>query len=69
MDFIKRNGDILPIEVKSKKNIGADDIKNLVKFGKKFDVKKAMIVSEEEERNVSLDGIDISIVPITKILF
>ncbi len=69
VDFIKRNGDILPIEVKSKKNIGADDIKNLVKFGKKFDVKKAMIVSEEEERNVSVDGIDISIVPITKILF
>ena len=69
VDFIKRNGDILPIEVKSKRNIEADDIKNLVKFGKRFNVKKAILISEEEERNISVNGIDINIVPITKILF
>ena len=69
VDFIKRNGDILPIEVKSKRNIEADDIKNLVKFGKRFNVKKAILISEEEERNISVNGIDINIVPIIKILF
>ena len=69
VDFIKRNGDILPIEVKSKRNIEADDIKNLVKFGKRFNVKKAILISEEEERNIFVNGIDINIVPMTKILF
>ncbi len=71
IDFIKRNGDIIPIEVKSKKEIGKKDIKNMVWFLKKFGLKKGFLVTRYgEEDKIKIDGQgEIEIMPLMRIAF
>ena len=51
VDFVEVNDkkDILPIEVKARKNIDKDMKKSLLDFMKKFKVKKGIIVTEDYE--------------------
>ena len=56
---LKEKDGIIPIEVKYKNNIMKKDIKNLLRFCEKFDVKKALMITKDKlsEENFTLkDG-------------
>jgi len=49
---LKKNGEIMPIEVKYRSDISAKDVKNLIRFSERFDAAKAMMITKDfsEER-------------------
>lgn len=70
VDFVVEDmGKIFPIEVKFKKNVEKDDLTGLLKFCKLFKIKKATVVTKNEEAKKILDGIEISFIPAWLFLF
>jgi hypothetical protein len=59
VDFILKNEEILPVEVKYKEKIGKPDLKGLTKFCRKFRVPNAIILTKNVEKTLDLDEITI----------
>ena len=69
VDFIlKKEDDIIPIEVKNKEKVDKKDTKGLLKFCSLFNVDKAYLISREEDRIIIIDDKKIVVIPITKFL-
>jgi predicted AAA+ superfamily ATPase len=65
IDFILKNGKIIPVEVKAK-----SETEGLVKFLKKFNLKKGILFHEgklKERKNI--DGVQIEITPLLELAF
>ncbi|HDD71391.1 MAG TPA: DUF4143 domain-containing protein, partial [Candidatus Aenigmarchaeota archaeon] len=59
---------LIPIEVKYKSSISKSDTKSLVKFCKKFGVKKGVMVTKDIKRAENVDGVKIEFIPIEEFL-
>lgn len=69
---LRKNGKILPVEVKYRENISKNDAKNLLRFCTKFNVEDAIMVTkdEEDEKEYNAGGLPIKIrfIPMWKFL-
>jgi len=65
IDFILKNEKIIPVEVKAK-----SEIKELIKFLKKFGLKKGILLHEEKNREVkNINSIQIEMIPLFELAF
>jgi len=70
VDFIKlEKGKLVPIEVKTKETINKNEVSSLIYFMKKFKIKKGYVIYQGEEKNIKLNGMEIILKPIEKVLF
>jgi predicted AAA+ superfamily ATPase len=56
-------GSVLPIEVKMREKIKTKDLKLLIKFMKRFQCSKGLIVSKNEERIERIENFTVAILP------
>ena len=69
VDFIlKKEKDIIPVEVKNKRRIDKKDVKSLIKFCSLFDIEKGYLINREEDKIMEFEGKKIIIIPVTKFL-
>ncbi len=69
VDFVLKNREILPLEVKyGDKEIKKRDLKGLIKFCGRFQVKKGIIYTRNTEGTYEADGIEIRAEVIPKAL-
>ncbi|WP_061951487.1 DUF4143 domain-containing protein [Acidiplasma cupricumulans] len=61
IDFILKNGNIIPVEVKYRNNV---EIKNFIKSFKKLNLNYGVIISKDEFREEIIDNIKIKILPV-----
>jgi hypothetical protein len=60
VDFVAKDGELLPLEVKyTDRQIGKRDLKGLIRFCRRFKVKKGVIYTSNTERAYEIDGIEI----------
>jgi len=69
VDFLKTNEKIIPIEVKDKERIKKSELKNLVWFMEKYNVKKGVLAYTGREDLLKIGNKTILFYPILKILF
>jgi len=69
IDFLKRNKELVPIEVKAKRDVELKELKNLVRFAKQFRVSNALVVCEDAERVMNIDELTLQVIPLIKLLF
>ncbi|MBI4167684.1 MAG: ATP-binding protein [Candidatus Aenigmarchaeota archaeon] len=68
VDFIVRNGGIMPVEVKYKKQVKRKDMKNLASFMDLFKTKEALMITDDTEGKERANGKTIKLVPLWKFL-
>ncbi len=69
VDFIlKKEKNIIPVEVKNKDKIDKEDVKGLLRFCSLFNVNKAYLINREEDRTLTINGKKIVIIPVMKFL-
>jgi len=68
VDFVIKDGKILPIEVKYKEKIDKHDLKGLIKFCKQFKVKEGVILTNNMEKSLEFNEIKIKSEIIPKFL-
>lgn len=68
VDFILRDGVTVPVEVKWTDSIDRGDLKGLIKFCKRFGVKKAILLTDGVEESFEVDGINVGVDSIPKFL-
>ncbi len=61
IDFILKNGNIIPVEVKYRNNV---ETKNFIKVLKKLNLNYGIIISKDEFRDEIIDNIKIKILPV-----
>jgi len=66
VDFVLKNEQVIPVEVKNKDRVAERDLKGLLKFCTIAEIKEGFVVSRGDERSIAADGVRIEIVPITK---
>ena len=71
IDFLKRNRIIMPVEVKSAKEVEIKKLRNLLWFMEKFNIKKSIVVyAGKEEREIKIKGgFKIKMLPILKLMY
>jgi hypothetical protein len=70
VDFVKRNGALLPIEVKAKPEVRKDDLKNLLYFMEKYGADKGLLVYDgSEKRSVEMNSKVVEMVPLLDLVF
>ena len=50
IDFLKRDGKIIPIEVKAKPNVKINELRNLVWFLKKFGYREGWVIYDGKKK-------------------
>lgn len=69
VDFVKRDKALTPIEVKAKNTIREGDLVNLLKFMKKYDVKKGIVIyKNSKKRTLKKNSYEIDLIPIIDVL-
>ena len=69
MDFIlKKEKDVIPVEVKNKRRVNKKDVKSLIKFCSLFGIEKGYLINREEDKIIEIKGKKIIIIPVTKFL-
>jgi predicted AAA+ superfamily ATPase len=63
VDIIVKGKQIRPIEVKYQNQITSDDVKNLLKFCKKFRCDNGIVVTKNTLEKKTVDGVDILFIP------
>lgn len=63
VDIVIKKKGILPVEVKYRSQIAAGDVKPLLKFCRKFNVTKGIIVTKDLLEMRKMDGISITLIP------
>jgi len=58
--------DNMPIEVKYQEKIRFEDLKSITEFMKKFKVKKGILITKNEEREVKVEEGKIKYIPLWK---
>lgn len=66
VDFILKNKEILPIEVKYKRQVKKNELKGLLKFMEKFNLKEALVITEDYESEEWMEGKEIRFLPLWK---
>jgi hypothetical protein len=61
IDFILKNGNIIPVEVKYRNNV---ETKNFIKALKKLNLNYGVIISKDEFRDEIIDNIKVKILPV-----
>jgi predicted AAA+ superfamily ATPase len=70
IDFVRKDAEILPIEVTSTEEIPKEKIRRLLGFMKRYDLKTGVLVySGRERQKKEVDGKTIEIVPLLDLLF
>ncbi len=69
IDFIRRNGKLIPIEVKSKKDITKNDLRNLIYFTKRYGLKEGWLIYNGENKRKEIGKTNINIINIIDFLF
>ncbi len=69
IDFLKLNGNLIPIEVKEKETIDKNDYKTLLYFLRKYELARGIIVYSGKERVIMVNDKEIMLLPIHKLLF
>ncbi len=67
VDFLIGDKQILPIEVKESLKVNKSELKPLLFFMKKFNIKKSLVVYNGEEGKLKVDGILINMMPLWKL--
>lgn len=69
VDFLlRRDGKIIPIEVKAKEEVDANELKNMKCLMKKFGVERGRVVYPEKEiEMIELGGVMVECVPLVKL--
>jgi len=69
VDFIlKKEKDVIPVEVKNKRRVNKKDVKSLIKFCSLFGIEKGYLINREEDKIIEIKGKKIIIIPVTKFL-
>lgn len=63
VDIIKRNRKILPMEVKYRRYVLKKDVKNLLKFMKKFRINKGIVITKDLLKEEEINGKKIVYIP------
>lgn len=58
----------IPIEIKFKEKIEKKDLRNILRFGRKFKSKKAILITKDLEKEERINGMTVHYVPIIKFL-
>jgi predicted AAA+ superfamily ATPase len=66
--FIGKEKDIIPIEVKNKKELLNDDLKNMKYFLEKYHIKEGIMACNGEENTLNFEKYKIKIIPLWKLL-
>ena len=66
VDFVLKNEQVIPVEVKNKDRVAERDLKGLLKFCTIAEIKEGFVVSRGDEKSIEADGVRIEIVPVTK---
>ncbi len=66
--ILKKEKDIIPVEVKNKRRINKKDVKSLIKFCSLFGIEKGYLINKEEDKIMEIEGKKIIIIPVTKFL-
>ena len=69
--ILEENGKIVPLEVKYKENITAKDLKNLLRFCERFNVKEALMITKNKSGETEFklkNKIKIKFIPAYKFL-
>jgi predicted AAA+ superfamily ATPase len=70
IDFIKKNGEILPVEVTSAEEIPREKLRRLLSFMRRYNLKRGTLVyGGRERRREELDGKTVELVPLLDLLF
>jgi predicted AAA+ superfamily ATPase len=69
VDFLKLNGELLPIEVKANDNLSKDELKPLLWFLDKYKLNKGLIIYTGEENEKTFNSKKILFIPLQKVLF
>ncbi|MCU4138605.1 MAG: hypothetical protein MW689_000394 [Thermodesulfobacteria bacterium] len=70
MNFIlKKEKNVIPIEVKNKRRVNKKDVKSLIKFCSLFGIEKGYLITKKENKIMEIEGKKIIIIPVTKFLF
>lgn len=69
IDFIERDKQLLPVEVKSTENLKKEDFRNLLYFAKKYKVKEARIVYAGRNQTKSFDSVKVDLVNVIDFLW
>ncbi|MEM3402397.1 MAG: ATP-binding protein [Candidatus Hadarchaeales archaeon] len=70
VDFVDRDGEIVPVEVKAKSQVGRDEMKNLVYFMRKYGARRGLLIYEGHERkSVEVNSKVVDVVPIVDAIF
>lgn len=64
VDFVLKDKEILPIEVKYKDSVGKKELKNILNFMEKFKVKKALVITNDYEDEEVIDKKKIKFIPL-----
>ena len=64
VDFVLKDKEILPVEVKYKKDIREKELKSILKFMEKFKSKRAIIITEDYESEKTVKGKIIKYTPL-----
>ncbi|MCK4614195.1 MAG: ATP-binding protein, partial [Thermoplasmata archaeon] len=63
VDFIIKNKETLAVEVKYQENITKKDVKNILRFMNKYDLKHSLLVTKNLYKKEKIDGKQISYIP------
>jgi predicted AAA+ superfamily ATPase len=58
----------IPIEIKFKEKIEKKDLRNILRFGRKFKIKKAILITKNLEKKEKINGMLVHYIPIIKFL-
>jgi len=69
IDFLKIDKELLPIEIKAKQDLNKEDLKPLLWFLEKYNLKKGVVIYQGEETKKVFDKKKILFIPLQKVLF
>lgn len=69
IDFLKIDKETIPIEIKEKNEINKDDLKNLIWFTKRYNLRRGVVAYYGKEGEIKVEDKRIILQPVQKILF
>ncbi|MEM2282538.1 MAG: ATP-binding protein [Candidatus Hadarchaeales archaeon] len=70
VDFVERDGEVIPIEVKAKTDLRREDWKNLVWFMERYGARRGVLVYEgQERRSLEINSKIVELIPIVDVIF
>ncbi|MGC8817734.1 MAG: ATP-binding protein [Candidatus Hadarchaeum sp.] len=70
VDFVRKDGEMVPVEVKAGPEVRKDELKNLVYFMKKYGAERGLLIyGGHERKSVKVNSKIVDVVPIVDVIF